>query len=152
MIEVAVFYCHFAQTSRIKANTKLIKREWRANQITSSSNPCNARLYFEKDFGDEWSLKEAQNDHNHEADTTIMSNETINFIDDLVTGRGCNIAPMEVLAKLRQRFGREYDVPVLFHHLSQRFDLVHKSDNIEFVKELAKEYTKDFRDSIIDEI
>jgi len=29
---------------------------------------------------------------------------------------------------------------------------VHKSDNIEFAKELAKEYTKDFRDSIIDEI
>lgn len=81
-----------------------------------------------------------------------MSNETINFIDDLVTGRGCNIAPMEVLGKLRQRFGREYDVPALFHHLSQRFDLQHKSENIEFVKEFIKEYTKELRDSLIDEI
>ena len=35
--------------------------------------------------------------HCHDSDPTILTNGQIEFMDDLVTGRGCNIQPMEVL-------------------------------------------------------
>jgi hypothetical protein len=71
--------------------------------------------------------------HCHEPDPTTLSNEIIYFIDEVVTGRACNISPMSVLQLLRSRFKREFDVPSLFHHLSQRFDLSHKTENLDFL-------------------
>lgn len=53
---------------------------------------------------------------------------------------------------VRIRFSREFDVPSLFHHLSQRFDLVHKSENIEFIKDLVKEYPGEAIELILDEV
>lgn len=91
-------------------------------------------------FQNEWVLRENIIEHNHEPDNTILSNEIINYLDDFVTSWGCQISPMDVLTNIRQRFGREFDIPSLFHHLSQRFDLTHKSENVEFLKELVKEY------------
>ena len=85
-------------------------------------------------------MKEVYGSHNHEPDHTLLSNEIIHFIDDLVTGRGCNITTMEILNISRARFAREFDIPSFFHHISQRFDIVHKSDNIEFFKEFIREF------------
>lgn len=40
----------------------------------------------------------------------------------------------------------------LLHHLSQRFDIVHKAENVEFGKEMIKEFGKDVvGDTIMDE-
>lgn len=113
-------------------------------------------MVFEKIGGmigcEEWVRREVYGEHTHEPDHTILSNEIINYIDDLVTGRGCNITPIEVLSQLRLKFSREFDVPSLFHHLSQRFDIIHKSDNVEFVKDYVKEYPTELRDSSLDEV
>lgn len=45
----------------------------------------------------DWILKEVEGGHNHEPDPTILSNDIIYYIDDIVTLRGCNITPVEVL-------------------------------------------------------
>jgi hypothetical protein len=82
----------------------------------------------------------------------MLSNEIIYYIDEYVTLLGCNITSMEVINHLREKYQREFDLPTIFHHLSQRFKIQHKCDNVEFVKDLIKEvHNNEVLDPMYDE-
>ena len=79
---------------------QIYKNKIKVSESKAIVPPCKCKVTFEK-RGTEWKLKEVNGDHNHEPDPTLLSNEIIFYIDEIVTSRGCNISSVEVLNMLK---------------------------------------------------
>eukprot|EP00347_Sterkiella_histriomuscorum_P007812 403347467 len=153
--EFCYFNCQFGHTKVFEKHGGYRKTQWK-NELyqkgSAKTNPCKAKVIFEKDpIEEQWYLKEITAGHNHDPDPTLLSNEIVFYIDEFVTSVGCKIQAMDIVSHLRQRFQRDFDIPTLLHHLSQRFDIVHKAENVEFAKELVKEFPNEIIDAVFDE-
>ncbi|CDW80882.1 UNKNOWN [Stylonychia lemnae] len=154
LVEYSYFQCSFGHTKVFEKHGGYRKTQWKNDLYkkgTAKSIPCKAKVIFEKNYTDEWCLKEIVSGHNHEPDHTLLSNEIVYYIDEFVTKQGCKISAMEIVNHLRARFNRDFDLCTLLHHISQRFDIVHKAENVEFGKDMVKEYPSEVREGVFDD-
>lgn len=114
------------------------KKLWKEAAVEGGRDvavPCKASVKFVRIRNrttnlDGYEFCEEQPQHNHLRDKTILPNSVIFYLDDYVSQFGMNshkLDAMSVAVHLQEAFKREFDMPSLFHHLSQRFDIKHDS-------------------------
>jgi hypothetical protein len=116
--------------------------------------PCKVKVVFEKDAIEGiWYRKECITGHNHDRDQSIIPDQIIFYLDSYISMnlKSINNA-MEVVSHTQSVFpGVQIFVPSLLHHISQRFDITHKSELCDFARTLVKEFNGEWVESSFDE-
>jgi len=129
--EECIFFCTVGHTPYASEKpTKSGKRRRKHSIFSGYQGPaCPVKVLFQQETEEgEWKLFQVEDKHNHDADSTLLTNEVIFDIDNFVTGKGGNTNLSEVKTYLEGKYQRGFSVATLAHHLSQRYRIREKGE------------------------